>query len=241
MINRSRPTYKHFRVFCIVLIVAAVSFLFMTLTVVIATMITEKTYNLPLCMQSSCIENASKIFSGAISFMKLGTELLTSFVTIGGIVFAILSYLNVAHANALNNHISHFNIFQDYIQGEVSKRSMIHPKHIDIFTWYNLIFDNSRNGSIDVSLNYKEKVKSINAMIEQSNQQCSGQSEKSFRYKEHQNRMIEPLGHIGISLTRHPRNDFFEIEGQILSLIETVNKAFTAGSSTESIKERKYI
>ena len=66
-------------------------------------------------------------------------------------------------------------------------------------------------------------------------------SKESFRYKVHQSEMIETLKTFKISLEMHPRNEFYEIEGQVLDLIQTVNNAFAANSNLEEIADRAYI
>lgn len=198
-------------------------------------------YNYEFCFTNDCLKYTGTIFGSTFELATKSVQLLTSIATIGGIIFAILSYLNVAQTNALNNHISHFTIFQDYVQSEILKRHLLSAKHIDIFTWYNLVFENSRNGSIDVSERYILTIEKINSSIKKSNEQAQKASAGSFRYKDHQELMISSFSSLGVTLTRHPRNDFFEIEGELLDLISITNKAFTPGSDIKLFLSRNYI
>jgi len=124
---------------------------------------------------------------------------------------------------------------------EISKRYSIDAKKIDIFNWYNLIFPESRLGSIAVSERYILTMKTINSTIESSNRKAESAIGGSFKYKEHQRNMIDALRYIGINLNHHPRNDFYEIEGQLIELIETTNKAFAAEITSIRLTPRSYI
>ncbi|OYD21300.1 hypothetical protein B6S09_16095 [Oceanimonas baumannii] len=167
-------------------------------------------------------------------------SLLVSIATVGGIVVAVSNYLNVAQTNALNNHISHFKIFQDYVTFEVGKRNMLNISSVDMFRWYNLIFHSSRTGSMDISGEYVMAMIGINDEISRSNGQAQNAKEGSYRYKEHQERISKKINFFGIKLGFHPRNDFDEIERQIFDLISTVNKAFCSGSIVPDIEKIHY-
>uniref|UniRef100_E6QE24 Uncharacterized protein n=1 Tax=mine drainage metagenome TaxID=410659 RepID=E6QE24_9ZZZZ len=118
---------------------------------------------------------------------------------------------------------------------------MISPSSVDVLSLYNCIFDKSRTGKTDISKNYIEFVEKINKEISTSNDKSSNPKVGSFRYTEHQRRIILILKDTGITMNYLPRNDFFEAEGQVFSLIERVNQSFCYTDSVPLLKKRHYI
>jgi hypothetical protein len=160
--------------------------------------------------------------------------------TAGGILVALWNYFSVVENSALANHISHFSTFQTYLNNEISKRSRIHAGSIDTFHWYNMIFPNSKSGSMIVADGYKGFVGDLNAKISNSNFLASTPTGESFRYKPHQVAMKSQLEKIGILIPLQPRVEYYEIEDQLFSLISCVNNAFCVGGNVEMLTERKY-
>jgi hypothetical protein len=168
-------------------------------------------------------------------------KLLVSVATVGGIIVALLNYLNNSNTSALSNHIAHFSIFNSYINDEIEKLSMISPSSVDVLSFYNCIFDKSRTGKTDISNKYIKFVAKLNEEISTSNDKSRNPKVGQFRYKEHQNRIISILKETGITMNYLPRNDFFEAEGQVLSLIERVNQSFCYNDSVPLLEKRHYI
>lgn len=187
------------------------------------------------------MESVIKEFEYSFTIAKATLDFLVAVATIGGIIVALLSYLNSSSAAALSNHIAHFSIFQNYVSNEVVKRDRISPTSVDHLVWYNLIFSTSRSGKTDVSDTYINFVKDLNALIANSNSQAERAHEGSFRYKTHQERIKPYLKKAGIDVPFSPRNDFFEMEGQLFSLIDRVNQSFCYTDSVPILEERKYI
>jgi hypothetical protein len=197
--------------------------------------------NFSFCFTNHCINNTLTAFSGAIKFMAGLVFILTSIATVGGIFIALMGYINNHETSTLNNHISHFTIFKDYINIEVMKRDRLDVSVLDIFRWYNLIFINSRLGSMVISDRYIDIIKEINIEITTSNIQSQKATEGSFYYRKHQYRMIEVVKSLGIVLEIYPRNDFYEVEGQLLALISSINNEFCSDERIPAIENRKYI
>jgi hypothetical protein len=197
-------------------------------------------YKLDFCFKNECINYFAEQTSSLYSITSNYLALLTFIVTSGGIYIAIKTYINTANTNALNCHISHYNIFSEYINSEIKKLDMIKISSLDVFKWYNAIFPNSRSGSMNVSTNYKETINCINNAIKQSNDEYSQPSHSGFSYKSHQTRMIEVMEKLNIKLQRFPRNDFYLIEKEVIDLIDAVNKAFCSGE-IDSLEQREYI
>ncbi len=195
----------------------------------------------PFCFNNTCVKNFTDGFSQAFTLAKATLDFLVAIATTGGIVVALMSYLNSASTTALTNHIAHFSIFQNYVINEISKRSRISPTSIDTLVWYNIIFSTSRSGKTDVSSNYIAFVNELNLLIKKSNIQAERAIEGSFRYKQHQERIREQLKKSGMEIFFCPRNDFFEMEGQLFSLIDRINQSFCYSSKVPALLERKYI
>ncbi len=222
------------------LIVAAVGFC-IALGGFLITGVTTETFNLPLCLRNECIKRFTENFDQSFVVAKATLDLLVALATAGGIVVALLSYLNSASTAALTNHIAHFSIFQNYVTNEILKRKRISVTSVDTLVWYNLIFATSRSGKTDVSSTYISFVKELNDLITKSNTQAEKATEGSFRYKPHQERIRDQLKKAGIEVFLCPRNDFFEMEGQLFSLIDRVNQSFCYSNAVPQLLDRKYI
>ena len=148
-------------------ILGLISFIVIVLATIIS-IASSNSQSFSLCFNNECINNTVDAFSGAIKFMAGLIFLLTSIATIGGIFIALMGYINNHETSALNNHISHFSIFKDYIISEVSKRDRLDNSALDVFKWYNLIFSNSRAGSMAISLEYINEINNVNSVINEA-------------------------------------------------------------------------
>jgi len=194
-----------------------------------------------ICLNNGCVERFFKIFDQSFLILTVTLELLVGLATIGGIIVALMSYLNSSSATALSNHISHFSIFQSYVAAEIAKRSRISPASVDVFVWYNLIFSNSRTGKTSISDQYCDVISALNSEILLSNEQARTAVQGSFRYMPHQQRIIDALRSLGVALTHQPRNEFYEIEDQAFALISSLNKSFCYSNKVPELLKRKYV
>lgn len=222
------------------LLVAGIGF-GLSLITTVSTGLIDGFFSLPLCFHKECIKSVITEFEYSFTIAKATLDFLVAVATIGGIIVALLSYLNSSSTAALTNHIAHFSIFQNYVINEVTKRDRISPTSVDNLVWYNLIFSSSRSGKTDVSETYINFVQELNVLIKHSNAQAERAHLGSFRYKPHQERMISQLKKAGIDIFFLPRNDFFEMESQLFSLIDSVNQSFCYSDSVPVLEERKYI
>lgn len=205
------------------------------------TLISEKLYDQSLCISNKCLESFYTSYEYSLLTLKATFDTLVAFSTIGGIVVALLSYLNTASTAALSNHIAHYSIFQNYVANEISRRSRVSASSVDNLVWYNYIFSTSRSGKTNVSKEYVKFIKELNELISESNKSAEKAIDGSFRYKPHQEKIIAHLEKSGLELSYLPRNDFFEIEGQIFSLIDRVNQSFCYTQDIPQLTKRKYI
>jgi hypothetical protein len=195
----------------------------------------------PLCFNNGCIKKFLELFDQSFLILTATLNLLVGLATIGGIIVALMSFLNSANATALTNHISHFSIFQNYVMVEISKRNRISATSVDTFVWYNLIFSNSRTGKTSISDEYCSIISALNDEILFSNEQARAAVQGSFRYMPHQKRIIDALGRLGIALSHQPRNEFYEIEDQIFALISSLNKSFCYSNKVPELLKRQYV
>lgn len=212
----------------LVLILGAVaaSGLVISATTFVATGVQDGAFSRPFCLTNECATEAANLFVQSLEILKSTVGLLSAIATVGGILVALLGYLNSASVSALGNHIAHFNVFQSFLASEIARRHLVSPASVDVYMWYRTIFHQSRSGVTAVSSRYVGLIEDIANEIERSNLQAKKAHEGSFRYVEHQNRIIEALAGVGITLTRHPRIDFFQVERELFSLISSVNAAF---------------
>lgn len=221
------------------LLIAALGVLFSVSTLLVTGIDGE--FARPLCFNNGCIKKFLEIFDQSFLILSATLSLLVGITTIGGIIVALMSYLNSANATALANHISHFTIFQNYVAAEISKRNRISPASVDTFVWYNLIFSNSRTGRTSISDEYCNVISALNNEIFFSNEQARSASQGSFRYMPHQKRIIDSLSGLGIVLSHQPRNEFYEIEDQIFALISSLNKSFCYSNKVPDLLKRNYV
>lgn len=229
------------RTFIVVLFVLGLSGFGLAAYVGCSTIVETGLSNLPLCFTNECVSYFLGEIESSITLANLTLTALVAIATIGGIITALLSYLNNSNTSALSNHIAHFSIFHSYINSEIGKLDMVSTDSVDILALYNFIFSNSKRGRTDVSKPYISFVKQLNREVDLSNNRSTNGKEGSFRYREHQGRVIKSLKDAGINMERLPRKDFFEAEGQVFSLLEKVNQSFCYLETVPSVKERSYI
>jgi hypothetical protein len=194
-----------------------------------------------ICFQRECVKNVLYIYKAPVAIASGTLTILSSVATVGGIFVALQSYVANVRATAFSNHISQLNAFLNYISVEISKRPRIAPQSVDSFYWYRTIFADAGRGDLEPSDHYANLLKKLAAAIEVSNDLASHPSRERFRFVEHQNRLIEALSGFGISMIRQSRLEFFEIEGQVLSMLSAVNFAFCSRSDLPPIPDRKYL
>ncbi|SDV09759.1 hypothetical protein SAMN05216558_3125 [Pseudomonas vancouverensis] len=219
--------------------VAAMGVLLSAMTLIVTGV--DGVFARPLCFNNGCIKRFLELFDQSFLILTATLNLLVGLATIGGILVALMSFLNSANATALSNHISHFAIFQNYLAVEVSKRNRISPTSVDTFVWYNLIFSNSRDGKTSISDEYCSVIAALNDEILFSNEQARTAIQGSFRYMPHQKRIIDALGRLGVALSHQPRNEFYEIEDQVFALISSLNKSFCFSNKVPELLKRQYV
>ena len=193
-----------------------------------------------LCYTSECLKVAARIHEYSINIMSTTFAVVMCIATAGGIIVALLSYRESVRANTLSNHIGHLALFQSFVDRESTKLLRVSARSIDVHQWYILMFPESRSGRTSLSSEYKEAVGEIAREIIVSNTAATSAIDGSFRFVEHQERMIRAMRMIGVNITRHSRVEFFEVEIDIFTLINSVNSSFCYAADVAKLPARKY-
>lgn len=225
----------------LVLIIVAASGYLLSIWSIVSTAFHEQLFSKPFCLRDECIDYWTKTNEYSLAIAKSTSDFVVALATAGGIVVALMTYVSNGSNSALANHINHYAIFQTYVINEVSKRSRVTPSSVDIFLWYNTIFSESRLGLMMVSEKYRNFTKELNEKIAISNDKAKLATDGSYRYTEHQARVKEKLLEIGITISSQPRNDFYEVEDQVFSLISAVNQSFCFSSQIPRLHTRIYV
>nr|WP_282564503.1 retron Ec48 family effector membrane protein [Providencia alcalifaciens] len=221
----------------IISIIAGVSILFFFISVGY-TIYLEGLYKEKWNLSSNGIDFFYKKIQGSTSIITSAVWAITSIVTVSGIIVALKTYnLNIKN-NAITNHISHFEMFRDYINSEIDKRDMLNAGKINVFCFYNLMFPNSRDGDLELSDTYQKFISSIKGIIEDANSSITTET-GNYEYKRHQRAMIEKLSEVGIILSNGPKNNFIIVETEIFSFIDNINSAFSSVKLDELSKIKR--
>lgn len=210
------------------------------LLVFIVVFFADNIYSLPICFENKCFLNFYEYFSSAFNIAGAALSLIVLVATVGVIFVALLSYLSALKASHFTNHISHLTLFQSFFVEEVRKRDLLAISSFDSHKIYNLIYSGSRNGNMSVSEDYFLFIEVLNGVILGSNFNSFKASKGPFIYKDHQAEMIRSLGVIGFDLQFMPKKDFYEIETQVISLIDSISKSFCGGGARVILEDRMY-
>tara|TARA_R110001632_G_scaffold41641_1_gene104809 strand:+ start:38190 stop:38888 length:699 start_codon:yes stop_codon:yes gene_type:complete len=191
-------------------------------------------YNLDLCITYNCLSYFFSAFDGVVEIIEFYVVNLFYLISMVSLYVATQHYIKSNISTNMATHISNANTFKSHIEEDVLRSNIVGLSAIDSYKWYNIVYPESRNGFLLVSENYKDKIKIISKIIEESNK------DNKLDYKNHQSKMIPALKQIGIEVGRSPRNNFNETEQYVLKLIKKINKEFCFVDNQVSIVEAKY-
>ncbi|RJL53704.1 retron Ec48 family effector membrane protein [Pectobacterium carotovorum] len=199
----------------------------------------EKFGEKELCFTSKCIIDFSKKNEGVINILQVTAWLLTIIATIGGMFVALMTYRTGIKNSNFSNHISHLNMFRDFINSEILKRKYLTPEGVNIYQWYFLIFPNSKHGDVSISSTYNDSIFNIRDIVCEANDKIA-EATGTYDYRTHQFKIIDSLSKLGIKVSNGTKNEFIAIELQVFDLIDCVNMTFTNSSLELKKLERKY-
>lgn len=208
--------------------------------IAIVTVLDKQLYLENICFNSECVSHFLKNIDSATSTAKAAIDFGVAIATMGGIFVALLSYFNSSSNSALTNHIEHLKVFAEYFEAELDKRDRLSRSHFDILLLYGKIFSLSRIGKTTVSNDYKIFLNGVNKIINESNERCSIGTPGGFSYKEHQRRVRDHMIEVGITIYTAPRNDYFEMEKQLFSLLDRISQSFCPAGELPGIHNQRY-
>lgn len=232
--------HPYFKYLIILLTSIATIGVFIFLTVFITIFFADQLYLLSFCFSNKCFINLYEKYSSAFTVAKSTLDLIVLVATVGAIFVALLSYLSTLKSSYFTNHISHLSLFQSFFVEEVRKRDLLSISSFDPHKIYGLIYSNSRGGDMSLSEAYFEFIGRVNKVISDSNFNSYRATKGPFIYKDHQAEMIRALEGIGFNLQFMPKKDFYEIETQVLSLLDSISKSFCGGDVRTELEHRMY-
>lgn len=236
--NADNDIFRCLMVLSVLIIATGVIF---SLIVFFVTGMKDKAFYLDFCLTSNCVQNFKAVFSSVLDILSITGVMLGGLITLGAITIALLSYISNNRALALANHISHISIFTDYIHREIEKKGRLHKSSFDILKWYNLIYGDQNIGELSISSAYADFICEVNFQIQSSNKLITKELDGKYLYKTHQKLVKAVFAKAGIELSALPRLDFHEVEGEVLDLIDIINKSFCRSALNLEIEERKYL
>ncbi|MGY2224703.1 retron Ec48 family effector membrane protein [Pseudomonas gingeri] len=232
--------HPYFKYLIVLLVSIATIGLGIFLTVFVTIFFADQIYLLPFCFSNKCFVSLYEKYSSAFTVAKSTLDLIVLVATVGAIFVALLSYLSALKSSHFTNHISHLSLFQSFFVEEVRKRDLLSMSSFDPHKIYGLIYSNSRDGDMSLSEAYFEFIERVNKVVSDSNFNSYKATKGPFIYKDHQAEMIRALESIGFNLQFMPKKDFYEIETQVLSLLDSVSKSFCGGDVRTALERRMY-
>lgn len=214
----------------------------MGLAIIVATSAIKggELYSREVCLSKECVDLLMKQIEPALGIAKATLDLGVAIATIGGIFVALLNYLSSANNAALTNHIEHLKVFIEYVEAELQKRDRLSRSNFDMLLFYGKIFGQSRAGKTTVSNDFLKFLVGLNGIIEESNERCSVGTPGGFSYNNHQKKVRDHMIGIGITIYTAPRNDYFEMEGELFSLLHRVSQSFCPPGMLPEMARRNY-
>lgn len=212
----------------------------LSLITLTSTLFASSSFDRSLCLTNACVKEFFIETDQTFSIAKATFDLGVAIATIGGIFVALLSYFTTASNGALTNHIEHLKVFGEYLESEISKREKLSTQSIDRLLLYGLIFSQSRVGKTTVSIEYREFLNQLNLIISESNERCVVGTPGGFSYNEHQRKVKGHMAQAGILVYHAPRNDYFEMEEQLFSLIHRISQSFCPPNTLPKMIARTY-
>ncbi|MBE3868264.1 hypothetical protein HJ160_03775 [Vibrio parahaemolyticus] len=232
--------------FCVVY--ALVTMVVLIISIVIEFLDNEN-LTFSFCVTTQCVAVVNEHFKETLSLFKSIAYMIVPLAGLSGALVGLSNYSLAVSNSVMNNHISNFKLFCEYVDRELGKKDLIDSEAIDYFLMYSLIFPESKKGNFNNFDKYNEKVANINKVIRNSNAHYGAQSSTvstttpPFNYSYHQHAMKNALAEIGIVISINHRNAFNEVEEQVLDFLYSVSKVFVDSECIVKVDKdnRKYI
>lgn len=238
--NWLNPKQDFFLINATCLSIALIGIIFGVL-VLLTTYFAGETYSKELCFTNECFGHFFQNMSSSFTIFETTGKITLGIFAFGSFGVACKNYVNNKTSTNNDIYLSHINLFIGFCEKEAVKKDELDLECISLMQWYNLAYNDSREGSLEISKQYHQTLEKIENCIQLSNNEFYGPETSNFDYKQHQTRMIECFSHIGINLNRRPRLKFYEVETQALELINTINASFCKITNHNNLSNsRKY-
>lgn len=212
----------------------------LSLVVATSTIISLGLYTSSLCFTNQCVNTFIDNIDASILILEFTFSFLILIVTAGGVGIALSHYLVDSASKALENHLSNFSVFSEYLHKEISKTDSISFQSINIFSFYNLIFSRSKEGDMSVSGKYRGLIASLNQELRTANELARNPVGGGFHVNKHQDRMNPIFKSLHFDVGRYNKADYFAVETAVLHIVDIVNQSFCYDSDLEELEKRCY-
>ncbi|TWD86374.1 hypothetical protein FB547_104318 [Variovorax beijingensis] len=214
--------------------------LLLSAAVIVATSFEKELFRAPFCLSNACVAAYLESTGQGFLIAKATFDIGVAIATIGGIFVALVSYFTTSNNTALTNHIEHLKVFGEYLVAEINKRDRLSGQNIDTLLLYGTIFSQSRVGKTTVSEEYKQFIETLNLLIQESNERSVVGTPGGFSYMDHQRRIKDHMAKAGIAMYMAPRNDYFEMETQLFSLLNRISQSFCPPKAVPHLIKSSY-
>lgn len=227
MINKIKNIYhQEYSILYILFIFFLVAPLFLAFLYTVITIPWGEIYALNFCAKTECIVEFSENYLKAFSWYGNWLSVSYNITTILGVAIAVLTYHKTAQSQAISNHFSNVDLFKNYISEEISKTEWLAIASFDLMVWYLKIYPRSKLGDMQCSQEYINDINDLAKCLSDSNSGTYNQEKIGYQFSRHQQSVKKIYRSLGIKVKETNRLSFYEIEGEILVLIEKVNKTF---------------
>jgi hypothetical protein len=197
-------------------------------------------YSSNICNSAECVEKFSKSYFGAFSWYASWLSVSYNITTILGVAIAVLTYYKNQQSQAISSHFSNVDLFKNYVSEEISKSDWLSIASFDLMKWYLSIYPESKAGNMQCSEEYTKNINELEKCITDSNIGIYDKKKIGYQFSKHQQNIKKIFRSLGIRVKETNRLSFYEIEGEILNLIEKVNSTFPSSEGFNKFSVRSY-
>jgi hypothetical protein len=116
-------------------------------------------------------------------------------------------------------------------------RFRLNPSCIDVYGLYRLMFPKDKESTQYAADAFMDAVEGLYSVVRESSQSFGS---KKFKFEAHRDRMVMALGKLHITMEKHARIDFLEVEDELLNFIEMLVIVFAPYQRAPTTPDRTY-
>ncbi|MEZ8504311.1 retron Ec48 family effector membrane protein, partial [Vibrio splendidus] len=101
------------------------------------------------CLTKKCISVVSEHFGDTFDLYKTLFYMIVPLAGLFAGIVGLNTYKLAVSNSVMNNHVSNFKLFCDFIDRELDKRKLINSDDVDYFTMYLFVFPKSKYGNFN--------------------------------------------------------------------------------------------